>query len=302
MKKILRFDGRVWRCVTLSLLSVTCMLIAAPRAEAQEVGEVFRDCAVCPEMVVVPPGSFMMGSPETEEGREYDEGPQHEVTIDYAFAVGVYEVTFEAWDACVRGGGCGGYEPDDWDWGRERRPVIEVHWEDAWQYADWLTETTGEEYRLLSEAEWEYVARAGTTTARYWGETDREQCRYANGYDASGHAEYEFERGMVGCRDRQAKTAPVGTYPPNGFGLHDVLGNVSEWVDDCLNGSYEGAPTNGSSWYEGSCAYRIRRGGSWRQSPSELRAAHRGGYPADFRNFSLGFRVARSLDETSQER
>ena len=148
---------------------------------AQTPGRIIRDCDVCPEMVVVPPGSFMMGSPD---GVGYsDERPQHRVTIDYAFAVGVYEVTFEEWDACVRGGGCDGYEPDDNGYGRGRHPVINVSWDSAWRYADWLTAQTGEEYRLLSEAEWEYVARARTETERYWGDSEAEQCQYANGDD-----------------------------------------------------------------------------------------------------------------------
>ena len=271
-------------------------VIPAAPAAAQQVGEVFRDCDVCPEMIVVPPGTFVMGSPETEEGHWFDERPQHEVTIDYAFAVGVYEVTFDEWDACVGGGGCGGHEPPDRGWGRGRRPAMNVNWDDAWLYADWLTEQTGEEYRLLSESEWEYVARAGTRTARYWGETDREQCQYANGYDANGHAEHGFSEELVGCRDRQPNSAPVGSYRPNGFGVFDILGNVREWVDDCFNGSYEGAPTDGSSWYRGSCTRRMTRGGSWLNDPSELRSAHRHGSAADFRNFSQGFRVARTVN------
>ena len=125
-----------------ALTAIGC-LMPTRSAEGQEVGEVFRDCDVCPEMVVVPAGSFIMGSPETEEGRRENEGPQRRVTIGYAFAVGVYEVTFDEWDACVQGGGCGGYEPYDW-YGRGKRPVSEVRWEDAWQYADWLTQRTGE--------------------------------------------------------------------------------------------------------------------------------------------------------------
>ena len=158
----------------LFALAAIGSLMPTRATEAQQVSEVFRDCDVCPEMVVVPAGSFMMGSPETEEGRRDNEGPQRQVTIDYAFAVGVYEVTFDEWGACVQGGGCGGYQPHD-VWGRGRLPVRDVHWEDAWQYADWLTPQTGQEYRLLSEAEWEYVARAGTRTARYWGDETRQQ-------------------------------------------------------------------------------------------------------------------------------
>ena len=181
--------------MTTRVVALAALVIFAAPAGAQEVGEVFRDCDVCPEMVVVPAGSFTMGSPDTEEGRRDNEGPQHEVTIDYAFAVGVYEVTFEEWDARVRGGGCAAYEPYDWNWGRGRRPVIEVNWEDAWLYADWLTEQTGEEYRLPTEAEWEYVARAGTRTARYWEGPEREQCRHANGYDANGRTKHGFRQG-----------------------------------------------------------------------------------------------------------
>ena len=263
--------------------------------EAQQVGEVFRDCDVCPEMVVVPAGSFLMGSPDSEEGRDNDEGPQREVSVDYALAVGVYEVTFDEWDACVRGGGCGGYEPGDEGWGRGKRPVINVHWEDAWQYADWLTEQTGEEYRLLSEAEWEYVARAGTRTERYWGDAEREQCRYANGYDANGHLEHGLDWEPVGCRDRQASTAPAGSYLPNGFGLYDVLGNVFEWVDDCY-GDYEDAPADGRSSYEGYCSLRVLRGGSWLSAPRNLRSASRYRSPAGFRDSYDGFRVARTMN------
>ena len=259
-------------------------------AAAQQVGEVFRDCEACPEMVVVPAGSFMMGSPETEEGRRDNEGPQRQVTIYYAFAVGVYEVTFDEWDACVRGGGCGGYEPHDW-FGRGRRPVSDVHWEDAWQYADWLTEQTGNEYRLLSEAEWEYAARAGTRTARYWGDGTREQCRYANGYDAV--ARYGSGN-RVGCRDRQENAAPVGSYRPNDLGLYDVLGNVWEWVDDCYAG-YEDAPADGRSSYAGDCDYRMVRGGGFYYAPNYLRSAYRRRGEAGSRSLHRGFRVARSV-------
>ncbi len=264
-------------------------------AGAQEAGEVFRDCEVCPEMVVVPPGSFMMGSPESD-GEAIGETPLHRVTIDYPFAVGVYEVTFEEWDACVLAGGCDGHEPDDEGWGRGRRPVIRVSWDDAWAYADWLTAQTGEQYRLLSEAEWEYVARAGTSTPRYWGESAQQQCQYANGYDAVAHAEHGYEwQDLVGCRDRQANTAPVGSYRANAFGLYDVMGNVWEWVDDCWNWDYEGAPTDGRSWYEGDCSTRVVRGGSWIDPPRRLRSAYRNLHSAGVRLGDLGFRVARTI-------
>lgn len=263
-----------------------------PSATAQEAGEAFQDCKLCPEMVVVPPGNFLMGSPESEKGRWTTEGPQHEINIEYSFAVGVYEVTF---DACVRGGGCGGYEPDDEGWGRGRRPVIHVHWEDAWRYADWLTEQTGEEYRLLTEAEWEYVARAGTRTPRYWGETDRAQCQYANGYDASAQVELDDDREPAACRDRQVNTAPVGSFRPNAFGLFDVLGNVYEWVDDCMNHGYEAAPRDGSPWYSGECISRMLRGGDWGSVSSYLRSAVRTFDASASRANGYGLRVARTI-------
>ena len=224
-------------------------------------GTVFRDCAVCPEMAVVPAGSFTMGSPWE------DEGPQHRVTIGLPFAVGVYEVTFAEWDACVRAGGCGGYRPEGEGWGRDRRPVINVNWDDAQGYVRWLSRETGEGYRLLTEAEWEYVARAGTQTARYWGESESEQCRYGNGYDRTSHAEYAWDwNEPVACSDGYADTAPVGSFQPNAFGLYDVLGNVWEWTVDCWNDEYSGAPTDGSAWDVGDCSVRVLRGGSWSSS------------------------------------
>ena len=281
--------------VTLLLALLAGFAMLARPVAPQEVGDVFQDCDVCPEMVVVPPGSFVMGSPDSEDGRWTDEGPQHQVNIEYTFAVGIYEVTFDEWDACVRGGGCGGYEPDDAGWGRGRRPVIHVHWEDAWRFADWLSEQTGEEYRLLTEAEWEYAARAGTRTARYWGETDRAQCQYANGYDASAQFELGDDREPAGCRDRQVNTAPVGSFRPNAFGLYDVLGNVYEWVDDCRNDGYEGAPSDGSPWYSGECSRRMLRGGSWRSVPSYLRSALRIWNSSSFRSSGIGLRVARTV-------
>ncbi len=222
-----------------------------------EPGDTFRDCNECPEMVVVPSGSFLMGSPEDEEGRYDNEGPQHRVTIAEPFAIGVYEVTFDEWDACVAAGGCNGYRPDDDGWGRGRRPVINVSWDDAQAYVDWLSDRTGEEYRLPSEAEWEYAARAGTTT-RYWP-GDEITAEYAN-----------FGRNV-------GRTIEVGSLGrPNAFGLHDVHGNVWEWVEDCWNDSYAGAPANGTAWTSGDCGRRVLRGGSWDDYPRSLRSAYRG--------------------------
>ena len=187
----------------------------APGGGGGRVGERFRDCAACPEMVVVPAGSFMMGSRN-----------QHRVTIGYAFAVGVYEVTFAEWDACVNGGGCGGYTPYDFSRESDRHPVIDVSWEDASAYTAWLSRETGERYRLLSEAEWEYMARAGTQTERYWGDDEADQCYYANGYDGTAHAEKAYSWEPAPCSDRHVEAAPVGSFRANPFGLYDVLGNV----------------------------------------------------------------------------
>ncbi len=251
----------------------------------RRVGEYFRDCAACPEMVVVPAGSFMMGSPESSVEGFYEEKPHHRVTIGYAFAVGVYEVTFAEWDACVNGGGCGGYSPRDRGWGRGSRPVIHVSWEDARQYVQWLSRETGEGYRLLTEAEWEYVARAGTQTERYWGDDAADQCYYGNG-----------DEDYVDCTDGHEYTAPVGSFRANAWGLYDVLGNVDEWTEDCWNGDYSGAPADGSSWRTGDCSRRVLRGGSWFGYPWRFRSAGRYSYSVGLRSNSFGFRVARTMN------
>ena len=251
-----------------------------PRKRARNPGDTFRDCPECPELVVVPAGSFMMGSPEGEEGRFDAEGPLHEVRIDYPLAVGVYAVTFDEWDACVSDGGCGRYRPDDNGWGRGARPVISVSWEDAQRYVKWLSWKTGKGYRLLSESEWEYVARAGTRTRYWWGD--------------------EIDRNRANCNECGSRwdnkgTAPVGSFSANAFGLYDVHGNVHEWVEDCWNDSYDGAPTDGSAWESEDCSLRVVRGGSWGNVPGFLRSALRiRGTTGDRVNVA-GFRVARTL-------
>ena len=248
-------------------------------------GTKLRDCEKCPEMVVVPSGSFMMGSPGSESGREDNEGPVHRVTL-LPFAVGIHEVTFGEWKACVRGGGCGKYEPDNEGWGRRwgrdrgRRPVINVSWNDAKAYVKWLSAETGEEYRLLSESEWEYAARAGTRTRYWWGD--------------------EIGRSRANCDDcgsqwDNEKTAPVGSFSANGFGLHDVHGNVWEWVEDCWSRSYAGAPEDGSVRESGNCGRRVLRGGSWNSAPWSLRSAKRYSNSSGDRYGLVGFRVARTL-------
>jgi formylglycine-generating enzyme required for sulfatase activity len=230
-------------------------------------------------MIVLPAGRFTMGSPEDEIERDDDEGPEHFVTIARPFAVGKYEVSFAEWDACVAGGGCGGYRPPDRGWGRGRQPVIHMSWRDAKAYVAWLGETTGKAYRLLSEAEWEYAARAGSTTRYWWGDDvgwDNANCRgCASPWDGK-------------------QTAPVGSFRPNGFGLYDVAGNVWEWVEDCWSDSYEGVPGNGSAWTMRTCVRRVHRGGSWVNVPGGVRSALRGWSYPDRRDDAIGFRVATS--------
>ena len=258
----------------------------ATRREAgtYRVGRTFRDALRSggegPEMVVVPAGSFLMGEPADEEGRDHDEGPVHRVTIDTPFAVGVYEVTFAEWDRCVRAGGCGGYRPDDEGWGRGRRPVIHVSWKDAQAYVAWLSGESGARYRLLSEAEWEYVARAGSETAYSWGNSIGRNRANCDG---------------CGSRWDNERTAPVGSFQANAFGLYDVHGNILEWVEDCWNDSYAGAPTDGSAWEQGHCHTRVLRGGSWVNYPWNLRSANRYRKTTLSRFFNVGFRVARRL-------
>ena len=249
-------------------------------------GTRFRDCDECPELVVVPAGSFKMGSPESEAERSDSEGPVHRVRIERPFAVGVYEVTFAEWDACVSGGGCGGYRPSDRGWGRGNRPVINVSWEDAREYVDWLSKKTGEEYRLLSESEWEYVARGGTKTPFHTGETI-----------STGQANYNgnFTYGSGRKGRYRGRTVAVGSFDANGYGLHDVHGNVWEWVEDCWNGSYRRAPADGSAWEFGDCSRRVLRGGSWSLKPGLLRSAYRGWLGTGLRLINAGFRVARTL-------
>ena len=246
-------------------------------------GETFQDCDECPKMVVIPSGEFTMGTSARERGPRY-ERPLHRVRIDYQFAVGVYEVTFDEWYACIDGGGCGNYLPDipDDSWSRGNRPVINVSWDDAQSYVRWLSARTGKSYRLLSESEWEYVARAGTETAYSWDDSigvNRANCR--------------------GCGSvwDSTRTAPVGSFAANAWGVHDMHGNVREWVQDYWKSDYEGAPADGSavpSPYKGA-RYHVVRGGSWTHKPQSLRSADRSLDTSDDRNDHKGFRVARDF-------
>ena len=248
--------------------------------------EWFRDLDVGPEMVVVPAGSFVMGSAQSELGHFLNENPQHTVTFAKPFAVGRFAVTFDEWDACVADSGCNGYRRPDEGWGRGRRPAINVSWDDAIAYVAWLVEKTGKPYGLLSEAEWEYVARAGTTTRFCWGNSiSTSQANY--------NADVFSEEGAQG--EFREHTVPVDWFEPNPWGLYQVHGNVLEWTRDCYNNGYDGAPTNGTPWTSGDCSCHVVRGGCWLFGSENLRSAARVEYETDNRRDIIGFRVARTL-------
>jgi formylglycine-generating enzyme required for sulfatase activity len=242
-------------------------------------GDPFKECARdCPVMVVVPAGRFVMGSPDSERGAS-DEGPQHNVEFARPFAVARDDVTFDDWDACVAYGDCP--RAGDSSFGRGRQPVINVTWDDARRYTAWLSRMTGKPYRLLSEAEFEYAARAETQTAYPWGnEIGR------NNADCS----------KCGSKWDRRQPSPVGSFPVNRFGLHDMHGDVLQWTEDCYHPNYQGAPQDGSAWVEGGdCTRRVTRGGSWMDHPQLLRSARRYGDLIDLRAFNTGFRIARTL-------
>lgn len=235
---------------------------------AAKAGTIIQDCTVCPEMVVIPAGSFQMGS----NGGSSDEKPVHTVNVP-TFALAKTEVTFAQWDACVADRGCNGYYPEDKNWGRGRRPVIYVNWNDAQAYVHWLSRKTGQQYRLPSEAEWEYACRAGGTQ-EYCGSDSLDSVAWYDGNSGS-------------------KTHPVAGKEANAWGLYDMSGNVWEWVQDCYNDSYTGAPTDGSAWTSGNCGRRVLRGGSWCDDPTNSRAAGRGWNGTAGRDYDSGFRPAR---------
>lgn len=237
-------------------------------------GYTFTDCSGCPEMTVLAGGLFVMGSPDNEPGRGRDEGPQREVSVA-PFAMGKYEVTFSQWDACLAGGGCNGYSPPDGGWGRGDRPVTGVSWEDAQAYLDWLNgQAGGLRYRLPSEAEWEYAARAGETGA------------YAFGPRVTA----------TQATFRARQTTPVGAHTGNAFNLYDMHGNAGEWVEDCYAANYDLAPIDGVAVQADDCRRRVYRGGSYNDQAPVLRAAARRSSENNSRTQGIGFRVARSLD------
>jgi len=263
----------------------------APTAVADDLqrlaaGRVFRDCDVCPEMVVVPAGTFSMGEPPSEIERANGKVTQHKVTISRPFAVGKYVITFDEWDACVREGGCAN-RAEDKGWGRGRRPVINVSWKDAKQYTVWLSRKTGKGYRLPSEAEWEYMARAGTTTPFYTGTTiSRDEANIGSKPDIFIY--FTAWRAIL-----VDKTVPVGSYPPNPFGIYDVIGNVWQWTEDCWSGDPKGAPSDGSARTGNDCGgRRVQRGWGWIAAPDSV-ADRQSGDP-NSRGHAVGFRVTRA--------
>ena len=238
---------------------------AAPQAAV-------RDCPQCPELVLIPAGAFEMGSSEMFDF----EAPVHQVSIRKAFYIGRREVTYEEWDACIAEGGCK-QKLDDRGFGRGRRPATDLDWDDAKGYAAWLSQKTGRTYRLPTESEWEYAARAGSTTTYPWGkavEKDKANC--------------------LGCTsDPVRKAIDTGSFKPNAFGVYDMAGNAAEWVEDCWNDNYRGAPADGSAWTKPQCRERVLRGGSFNNDPRYLRSAARFKYDHDVRFYTNGFRVVR---------
>jgi formylglycine-generating enzyme required for sulfatase activity len=308
------------------LIAIVIVLVAlASGASAQAPGTSFRDCADCPEMVVVPAGTFTMGVPAGEEEREGlperfsgRSTPQTRVSINSAFAMGRSHMTRGEFASFVRAtnyqsAGCYTFVADrdpQWqlnataNWSSpgfaqsDQHPVVCVSWDDAQAYVRWLSSRTGRWYRLPSEAEWEYAARAGTTTARFWGDAPEEACAYANVSDLTAAEALNLARtpdSIHVCRDGHVYTAPVASFRPNQFNLYDMLGNAWEWVEDCWNANYAGRPTDQSAWLAGNCSGRVARGGSWRYPPRSVRAGLRGWRPSDDRSYFAGFRVARTL-------
>ena len=297
---------------------------AAPAA-AQTVGGLVRDCPTCPSLVVVPAGSFVLGTSGDlrEVDRDRGEAPPLPVRLSRPFAIGQYEVTvaeFRAFvtatqyapagDCRIASGGAWVRLPDR-SWHNpgfgvaqaDNEPVVCVSWDDAKAYVDWLGKQTGKPYRLPSETEWEYAARGGTATARYFGDRDSGEddvlsvaCDYANTYDTSSVTELAFAYPNARCSDGHTYTAPVGSFKANAFELYDVIGNAREWLQDCYTASYEGRPADGRAWeWAGGCELRGVRGGSWATRPAESRSAARGAEAQGLRQSDLGFRVARDL-------
>ena len=253
----------------------------------------FRDCDDhCPEMALIPPGKFLMGSEPSGEEAKVNEEPRHAVEVAYPFAVGAYEVTLAEWEACVKEGGCSSVPLDTHDGSRDgKRPVTHVTWHEAKAYTDWLSGRTGMDYRLPSESEWEYAARANTTTRFHTGQSITSE-------QANFDGRYDWRHGSALTADiYRGQTLEVGSLEANAFGLHDVHGNASEWTLDCYNSHYNGAPEDGQAWDTGNCARRVVRGGSWKDKPLDTRSARRQAKVSDERSSKTGFRVMRTFEK-----
>jgi formylglycine-generating enzyme required for sulfatase activity len=311
----------IFLCAWLCVAERTPAGAQAPLSAAQErdlqPGASFKECDVCPEMVAIPAGAFAMGSSQEETPRDGNEGPQHRVMIARNFALGKFEVTVDQFAAFVQGTGHdSGPACDVWRDGSfaERagyswrnpgfvqhgsHPLTCVSWDDATAYAAWLSRQTAKTYRLPTEAEWEYAARAGAATRFYFGDEIDAYCRYGNGADQAAWSEVPGAKRwtVLPCTDGYPYTSPVGSFTPNAFGLYDMLGNVFEWVEDCWNASYAGAPSDGSAWTAGDCATRVQRGGAWGYPPDYLRTAVRGRQGQGYRYVNAGIRIARTLEQ-----
>jgi formylglycine-generating enzyme required for sulfatase activity len=308
----------------LRLLFLLAVVIGLMGAGAAAADETFRDCADCPAMVRIRAGAFMMGSTEAETAREHmdamlasDERPAHVVKVRREFSLARFAVTRGEFAAFVAEtgyrphDGCNVHHGEQWVYDKQRswrdpgfeqtdqHPVVCVDYEATQRYVQWLSRKTGRTYRLPSEAEWEYSARAGTTTARFWGDGREDTCRFANVSDFDWAEALKWDKArkdkVFQCSDRFANTAPVGSFRPNAFGLYDMLGNVWQWNEDCFQTTYRDAPKDGSAWKSGDCRFRVAHGGSWFSTPYVVRAAHRCALELDSRYYHVGFRVARSL-------
>lgn len=280
----------LWTVVVLALLPANAAAQKRRTADsANSAARVIRDCPTCPEMIAVPAGEFTMGSPDGERGRSSNEGPQRTVTFKEPFLIGKFEVTFAQWDACAAEGDCK-HKPSDEGWGRGKRPVINVSWHDAMQFIAWISRKSGKDYRLPTEAEWEYAARGVTKASEphppfSTGAT-------INYKQANYDANFTYGDGKMGVF--RQKTVDAGTFAANAFGLHDMHGNVWEWVQDCYRDNYRDAPLDGSAVISPHCKLRILRGGSWNYFPALLRSAYRYATAPDVRLDMVGFRIARS--------
>jgi len=313
MRPLLSWIG-ILGAIAFSVPSIAQAQLSSTQERSLKPKATFKECDVCPEMVVVPAGVFRMGSPKNEKARSENEGPLHKVTIARRFAVGKFEVTVDQFAAFAKetghdtGSVCDIWQDGKWSerqgysWRNPPFPQSGAHpatclsWNDAKAYLAWLSRKTGHDYRLPSEAEWEYAARAGSGAPFHFGSNVGDYCRYGNGADQAAGKDVPGATSwmLLSCNDGHAYTAPVGSYAANRFGLYDMLGNVFEWVEDCWNGNYTGAPSDGSAWTSGNCGVRVQRGGAWGYPPDYLRTAVRGQQPQAYRYINAGMRAVRT--------